>query len=132
MSLPTDPTTEGARLISCSDGQNGTEPKRDGSGLPTCRNGGASHGNNRLVRKRVKLVVAVMVGMGVGGGGDWMCCDQTGKTLSIGHGLRAGAEPDEGCDAARRLTVFVILASTSHVEKHSRHLRTIHRVHAPS
>lgn len=68
MSLPTDPTTEGAHLISCSDGQNGTEPKRDGSGLPTCRNGGASHGNNRLVKKS-----ETRGGRdgGGGGGGRW-------------------------------------------------------------
>ena len=67
-----------------------------------------------------------------------MCCDQTGKTLSLRHGLWEGSEAEDGCNAAPQVNCirdpwmsFSFRASTSHVEKHSGHWRSSHHVRAP-
>lgn len=51
MSLPADPTAEDACLISCLGSQNGTEPKSDGSVLPTCRIGELAVATAGWIRK---------------------------------------------------------------------------------
>lgn len=132
MSLPAYPTAESARLISCLDGQNGTEPQR-WLRSACLQGGGASHGNNRLAKERVKHV-----GSGGGWGGVVCAVTKQRKPCPSQHGLWEGSEPEDGCSAAPQVNCvrepwmsFSFCASTSHVEKRSGHWRSIHHVHAP-
>lgn len=104
MSLPDEPTTEGAHLISCSDGQNGTERKRDGSGVPSPRGGGGRHGNSGLVHGRVKP----MKRTGAGRGGACVCCDQTEQTHPSCMDRGRAPGPRRGVMLPHKLTALMI------------------------
>lgn len=102
MSLPAYPTAESARLISCLDGQNGTEPQR-WLRSACLHGGGASHGNNRLVKERVKHV-----GRGGGWGGVVCAVTKQGKPCPSGMACGRALRLRMGAMLPLRLTAFGI------------------------